>query len=394
MRIAFIGGSLSWRAFGVKVVLERLSAALAERGEDIKVFGMEDEAWSQVDVSNWTGAAARTFATIGPQKFGFAPGLQAAVEAFRPDIIHSHGLWMYNSVVSSGLRQHGIPNVISPHGMLDHWALQQSRKKKLVAGKLFENRHLSNAACLHALNAEEAASLRSYGLTTPVAVLPNGVDLPKPEKVPLAPAWRARLPNDARVLLYLGRLHRKKNLRALVQAFAAAHRDPWNLVIAGPDQDNEVATLQRCAAERGIAERVHFVGAQFDADKSASFAAADGFVLPSLSEGLPMAVLEAWAARVPVLMSEECNLPNGFLQGAAFPTGVTAETIAQVLREFFDLSHERRAEIGGRGLELVRRDYSWAGVASHFVTLYEWCQSLPRSEAPDFLNLGQSEIGT
>lgn len=291
---------------------------------------------------------------------------------------------MYGSLVSWRLRKRGFANVISPHGMLDPWALQQSRKKKLIAGKLFENGNLRDATAIHALNTEEATAIRAYSSETPIVVLPNGVDLPDPAMVSPTPAWRALLPDDARVLLYLGRLNQKKNLTPLVEAFAATQRNPWHLVIAGPDQNGEEAILRKTVAAQGVTERVHFIGAQFGADKLASFAAADGFVLPSMSEGLPMAVLEAWAARVPVLMSEECNLPKGFAEGAALPTGLKKDTIAQSLESFFALTQDERAIIGNRGFRLVSKDYSWAGVASRFETLYEWCNDPSRPRPLDF----------
>jgi len=393
MRIAFIGGWLSWQSFGVKEVVEHLSAALAARGHDVRVFGIADKEWREGGAVNWSGAPAQAFDSIGPKSFGFAPGLQSAIEAFSPDVIHAHGLWIYGSLVSSRLGRRGFPNVISPHGMLDPWALKQSRKKKLIAGKLFEDGHLRDAAAIHALNTEELAAIRAYCPETPVAVLPNGVNLPDPITVLPPPTWRALLPIDARVLLYLGRLHRKKNLLRLIEAFAATRCNPWHLVIAGPDQDGEEAILRKSAAALGILERVHFVGSQFGADKTASFAAADGFVLPSFSEGLPMAVLEAWAAQVPVLMSEQCNLPNSFVEKAALATGVETDAIADTLRNFFEMPHGRRVAIGARGFSLVSRDYSWAGVASHFETLYEWCHHQGSPNAPSFLRFTQARVG-
>lgn len=73
MRIAFLGASLSWRAFGVKVVMESLSAALAARGHDVRVFGIADVAWREGGEKNWLGAPARVFDTTGPKKLGLRP---------------------------------------------------------------------------------------------------------------------------------------------------------------------------------------------------------------------------------------------------------------------------------------------------------------------------------
>lgn len=392
MRIAFIGGPLSRHASGVKEVVEHLSAALARAGHEVCVFGLDDSGWRAGDAAAWSGAKAQVFSTRGPAAFGYAPGIGAAIRAFRPDVVHAHGIWMYGSAVSAGLASQGVVNVISPHGMLDAWALRRSRLKKLLVSVLFERRHLRTAGCLHALNIDEATAIRAFGLKTPIAVIPNGVDLPLTVATPPAPGWRAALPAEAKVLLFLGRLHRKKNLGALIKAFTQARRAPWHLIIVGPDQDGERASLQAQAARLGAAAWVHFSGPVFGQEKAASFAAADAFVLPSLSEGLPMAVLEAWAARLPVAMSKACNLPEGFASGAALDTDTQPDKIAEALRVLFEMPHEKRASMGAVGRALVERDYSWDKVAASFAELYWWCCSPECGNQPGFVELKQ-ELG-
>lgn len=387
MRIAFISGKLSRRACGVKVVVERLSAALIRQGHDVRVFGIEDAAWIAGDSSAWTGGPATVFPTCGPTAFGYAPKLAAAVRSFAPDVVHSHGIWMYGSVVSASLARAGVPNVISPHGMLDPWALAQSHRKKRIAGALFEWKHLAQARCIHTLNADESYAARNFGLRNPLAVLPNGVDLPDPCIHLTVPTWRAVLPEGARVLLYFGRLHRKKNLVSLIKAWTQVGRHPWHLVIAGPDHDDYRAELESVTANLNCTEKVIFIGAQFGAEKDATFAVADGFVLPSLSEGLPMAVLEAWAWRLPVLMSTHCNLPEGFAVGAALDSGTTTNEIDRALTAFMSYSRERHATIGDAGHALVESTYSWDELAKQFSALYESLLSDPTRVAPYFVTV-------
>jgi glycosyltransferase involved in cell wall biosynthesis len=135
--------------------------------------------------------------------------------------------------------------------------------------------------------------------------------------------WRSNLPEEAKVLLYLGRLHLKKGLANLLQAWSEVRRaggeaaQNWYLVIAGWDQDGHQASLEAITLQRNIGDTVHFIGPQFGLDKDAAFRSSDAFVLPSLSEGMPLAVLEAWAHGLPVLMTPHCNLPEGFARGAA-----------------------------------------------------------------------------
>jgi glycosyltransferase involved in cell wall biosynthesis len=388
MKIAFIGGRLSHRASGVKVVVEELSRALQRQGHDVRVFGLADEAWHNADHADWNGAPASLFTTRGPAGFGYAPGLKAALHGFAPDLVHAHGLWMYGSLVSANLARKGVANVVSPHGMLDTWALKRSRIRKLIVTTLFERGHLNRASCIHALNTEEIGAVRNFGLTAPVAVLPNGVDLSAADTTASdTPDWRQRLPKDAQILLYLGRLHAKKNLGPLLAAWPKVPTH-WHLVIAGPDEggyraklDDEISRLSPNAAQR-----VHFLGPLFGASKSAALRNADAFVLPSLSEGLPVAVLEAWSYRLPVAMTANCNLPVGFTEGAAVEIGINAKDIAPVLADFLALPTDQRTAIGNNGYDLVARDYSWDGVAAQFSELYQWCK-INDNATPKFLNL-------
>src|SRR5262249_37195453 len=157
--------------------------------------------------------------------------------------------------------------LVAPHGMMDPWALRQSRLKKRVAGLLYQNAQLRQAACIRALCESELRSIRAYGLKNPVCVIPNGIDLPqKPErKNPLA---QARPPKDQRrkALLYVGRIHPKKGLVNLLKAWKGAIRagftigEQWHLVIAGWDQEGHEAELKSLAANLGIEESVLFVG--------------------------------------------------------------------------------------------------------------------------------------
>ena len=123
---------------------------------------------------------------------------------------------MYSSLASTRwARKHHKPLIVSAHGMLDSWAVKNSGIKKRIAGILYEDAHLRQARCLHALSDGEAMAFRGYGLRNPICVIPSGIDLPR-TRLNDAPSWYDTLPRGAKVLLYLGRIHPKKGLRALV----------------------------------------------------------------------------------------------------------------------------------------------------------------------------------
>jgi poly(glycerol-phosphate) alpha-glucosyltransferase len=294
------------------------------------------------------------------------------------DLVHTHGLWAFPSVAAlRWAAQWRKPLVVSPHGMLDPWAVRHSAWKKRIAGWLFESRHLRGAACLHALNDAEYHAIRAFGLANPVAIIPNGVDLPEPEASPARPVWVAGVGNR-RTLLYLGRLHPKKGLTNLLHAWARVQREAtavarsWCLVIAGWDQGGHETELQRLVETVQLGDTVLFVGPQFDAQKTATLSWADAFILPSLSEGLPMAVLEAWAHRLPVLMTRQCKLPEGFAAGAAMEIAPDADEMARTLAAFLNLPEQVRVAMGERGRQLVKERFAWDDIASQMVDVYRW----------------------
>ena len=366
---------LSRRAGGLFDAVRGLSARLQDsEAARVSAIGLADD-MTATDAEAWEGINVKAFPVRGPTALGYAPRLTGALQSEAADVLHLHGLWMYPSAAAQAWSRHtGRPVVISPHGMLDSWAVRNSRWKKRLVGALYEHRNLRNAACLHALCEAEAEGIRSYGLGNPICVIPNGVDLPAYSD-DAGPPWTGAIPTDANVLLYLGRLHPKKNLQALVDAWHGAASFPgaeyWWLVIAGWDQAGYKQHLRRRVDELAV-PRVWFAGPQFKEAKTATFRHAAAFVLPSLSEGLPMTVLEAWSYGLPVLMTPECNLPRGFEAGAALRIGSDTGSLVEGLRALFAENAAGREEIGRRGRALVESDYSWPRVAEQMIKVYRW----------------------
>ncbi len=313
----------------------------------------------------------------------WAPELRSTLLKQNPSLIHTHGLWTQASItVSRFASSHGIPYLVSPHGMLDEWALTRSPLKKRVAARLFENRHLNNAACLQALCHSEAQSFRNYGIRGPVAVIPNGVDLPEDFA-------DSHFRDSRKTLLFLGRIHPKKGLANAIQAFAKAGiTKDWQFVIAGWDQNQHLHELKQLCSEQKIstreipldqflaeedaAENILFVGPAFNEQKSQLLRRSDAFILPSFSEGMPMSVLEAWSYRLPVIMTRQCNLPEGFDAGAAVETGTDVKEITKALLEFVDRGKDAQAEMGLSGRRLVEEHFTWTKIAADMIEVYKW----------------------
>lgn len=373
MNVALLTAHMSRRAAGVWEFIRQLASALPQTGVNAAVIGLHDRRAPAADLDGLAAIACRV---AGPDAFGFSSGLLPALRAFAPDVVHAQGIWMYPSLAN--LRWHRRtrrPYLVAPHGMLDSWALGRAQIKKRMVSSWFEREHLRSASCLHATNQAEARAIRADGLTNPICIVPYGVRLPA-DRPAMKPAWAQELAPDGKVLLFLGRLHPKKGLTGLLHAWqrvrAEAEREGWHLAIAGWDQGGHADKLSALIADLSLARSVRLVGPQFGLDKEATFRAADAFILPSFSEGLPVAVQEAWSYRLPVLMTPHCNLPEGFAAGAALELQTEVGSIADALQTLFRMPAAEREQIGRRGRQFVEDRFSWDLVAAEMNRVYAW----------------------
>lgn len=373
MKIAVLTSSISRLAGGLFYSVRALSTELSTSGHDVAVFSLEDT-HAEEDKSQWGDLQVCTSPVVGPGAFGYSPGLAADVKAFAPDVIHVHGLWQFISCVArQNLSARGVPYLMSPRGMLDPWAVNNSGLKKKLAAFLYERRNLHAAACMHALNKNEAQSIRQYGLSQPVCVVPNGVNLP-PASDQIEPGRSA----DKRRILFLGRIHPKKGICELLQAWArvraefTALSEEWELVIAGWDDGGHLEELRTTAKELGVGESVSFPGSFYGEEKTALLQTADWFVLPSFSEGMPMAVLEAWSYGIPSITSPACNLPEGFSSGASLSVDPEANSICDSLLRVFGMPVAEQKRMGSAARSLVEERFTWEQIAKEMSEVYQW----------------------
>jgi poly(glycerol-phosphate) alpha-glucosyltransferase len=374
VRAGLLTAHLTRSGGGVFTSVRQFARVLeGEPGVRVEVFG---PARRGKGLEEWRPLTPQTSQPVGPRFFSYAPGLGRQIRRAGLDLVHLHGLWMHPSMASLAFtRRTGRPHIVSPHGMLDPWALGNSGWKKRLAAGFFENANLRSAACLHALNAAEAEAIRDYGFSGPVCVIPNGVDLPPAGEAPPAAPWWTKNAPEKKTLLYLGRLHPKKGLPNLLKAWSLVEeelREEWRLVIAGWDERGHHGALRRMAIALGIEAAVTFPGPVFGEDKRAAFHHCEGFILPSLSEGLPMVLLEAWACGKPVLMTPQCNLPEGFEAGAAVRIEPEEESLREGLTRFLAMEAREREGIGKKGRELAATRFSWKEIGSEMADVYRW----------------------
>jgi poly(glycerol-phosphate) alpha-glucosyltransferase len=384
MRTLCVLESVSRADGGIFEAERALQCALVrEAGVEVSVVGLRDE-YTEQDLARWGALAPRVAEVRGPAGLGWAPGL-AALMREDVDLGYCAALWKYPAwAFLDWQKRTGKPVVVAPHGSLDAWALRNSRWKKRLAGWFFKDEQLRRASCFRALCLAEADAIRACGLRQRIEVVPNGVVVP----AELAGDRRSKIGARAgrRRLLFLGRIHPKKGLLGLVRAWANLKREmgnakwgEWELVIAGWDQGGHEAELKALCGELGLRigegadGDVYFHGPAFGEAKEALLRSAEAFVLPSFSEGLPMSVLEAWSYGLPVVMTPECNLPEGFAGQAALEirNGEMGNAKWDGLRELLDMSEANRREMGMRGRRLVEERFTWPTVAARMREVFE-----------------------
>ena len=281
----------------------------------------------------------------------------------RAEVVHLHGLWQGHTRRGARVaRRAGIPYIIAAHGMAEPWAIRHKAFKKKVYTALVEGKNLRRAACLHALSRPEIGHLQAIAPRTPVALIPNGVDLSPFESLPAREALEAIHPElvGKFVVLFYGRLHAKKGLDLLAKALATVgndHRD-LHLLIAGND-DGALAPFLAEVESSGQSDRVTCVGHVAGEAARRVWGAADAFILPSYSEGFSMAILEALAARRPAIVTTACHFPELAQAEGGIVVEPTEVGVTGGIRDLLERSDSERSGLADRGRRLVESLYTW-----------------------------------
>lgn len=381
MKIVHVIGSIDPAHGGPPGVVMRIAAAQAAGGHEVHIVSYADaEAAPRIgrallDVPGLLKVERHLLPEPGRSERVLAHAARRPLAGIiaGADAVHLHGVWepiLRQAAIIA--RSAGIPYCVRLAGMLDPWSLRQKYWKKRIALALGYRRMLDAAAFIHVLNDDEARLLAPLNLRAPTRTIPNGIFLD--EIGPLPPKGSFSSQHSAlagrRYVLFLSRLHTKKGLDYLVDAYARL-APAWpdvDLVIAGPD-DGAEAALRSAIANHGLGTRVHLVGGLYGRDKIEALSDAACFCLPSRQEGFSVAITEALACGAPVVISRECHFPEVASAGAGTVVDLDADAVAAALSAIL-ADTAMAGAMGAAGRALVEQRFTWPAIADLTIDAY------------------------
>lgn len=340
----------------------RYAQSLALNGADVCLYvfdrsGMEWEA-------NASYGAVKVHGGDGRGLISCASALMKFLKSHDFDVIHIHGTWTpLLALVGFIAFLNKKKFVISPHGCLEPHALKHRALKKKIALALYQGYIISRSSMLFATAKQELLSIRSLGITKPVAVIPNGVDIPDEKE---------RLRGEDRIILFLSRIHPIKGLPDFINAWAMVRKPGWRVVIAGPDENNHLAELKGLISSLELSGDFDFPGLVSGEQKEKLFAMADLFILPTYSENFGIAIAEALARGVPVITTTGAPWEEIPVWRCGWWVQPGADSLANALNVAINTPRDELVLMGMRGIQMVKRKYAWEEIGSEAMRVYHW----------------------
>jgi glycosyltransferase involved in cell wall biosynthesis len=354
--------SLGVSAGGPSRTVPALCAAVAAACPDITVeivtaeqpeYGANVVAEGVPTYTAPAGSSTGALKDLLANRLGIARSQHAAV------LFHDHGQWLaLNRASAATARRFGVPRIVSPRGMLTPWALRHRAWKKTLAWHLYAKHHLLSATALHATSRQEADELRALGARQPIAVIPNGV---------YALGQRHTPARKTRTMVFLSRLHPKKGVRELVDAWRAASPKGWRLALAGPDEAQMLSSLRLSSSDM-----IDYVGEVDGERKWNLLESASVVVLPSYSENFGVVVAESLMAGTPVIATHGTPWEGLVTQQCGWWIPMTPASLIQAIHAATSLDDAALAAMGARGKAWVTENFLWPAIGGKMVVVYRW----------------------
>ena len=267
-----------------------------------------------------------------------------------------------------------VPYVVHPTGQLTPWALKQSERKKQIYSWLIERRNLKRASAIQCSSDGEANDVRDFGVSTPTFTVPVGVDIP--EKIADAKAKlhaKYNISLDTTVVLFLSRLHPKKYPELLIHTakLLSESGKRFHLLLAGSGEQDYVDGLKKLVDTLGVSHHVSFPGFVEGTEKDLLLQGSDIFSLPSFSENFGVAVIEAMASALPVVITPGIQICHDVIRSnSGLVIEGKVELFSEAIVKLIE-SPELRLELGREGKNLALQKYAWRSIAQQLLSVYD-----------------------
>lgn len=352
-----------------------LSEALSRLGVDVTVYTTNANGNSLLDVDMNTpldvdGVSVSYFERDIQNSYFYSRKLAQACYANmnRFDCVYVSSNWGYPFVPAcrSALK-HDVPYIVTPRTSFMRKTWRGKYLKKMTYHWLVERHLVNQASLLHYTTQLEVDESRWLGLKPDYCIVPNPVDMSEFDQMPPRGIFRESfdIPPSAPLVLYLGRIESRKGLDITIKAFSEVRKSVYDaiLVLAGPDEDDYCAELRALSIQLGIAENVRYTGYLDAQTRLQALADGDVFVLTSYSENFGMAVVEAMAAGLAVVVSDQVGIALDIQAAkAGIVTTLDQQEVASALI-YLLTSTEGRQELSKQAMHFAREKYAPEKVA-------------------------------
>jgi glycosyltransferase involved in cell wall biosynthesis len=352
--IHFIAG-IDKKEGGTSEYMRLLGTELKNHIEIIVATGVSD---NPIDIE---GVRVEFFQTSVSRWFSMLKEFKQFLVTEKPDIVHINGIWSpQNWGFQKVAQELGIKVILSPHGMLEPWILAQNPWKKKLGLFLYQKKAIQRALCLHATAQMEADNIRALGFKTPIYIIPNGIDLQDVKEL--------KEYYGTKKMVFLSRIHPKKGIELLLEAWRNCNTDGWTLEIAGNGDENYIEKLIQSAQDF---ENVNFVGAKYGEDKWDFLRSADVMVLPTHSENFGIVIAEALAVGVPVITTQGTPWEDLETYNCGWWINLSVENLQKTIETATHSSAKVLEEMGNQGRKLVTEKYEIKVVTNEIIELYQ-----------------------
>ena len=378
MKILHVQGIFSPEHGGPAQSLAQYCIGQARRGHQVSAWVLEGFPHTSPAIRLPAPVETAVFPVESPSALGRSTTMRRALAAMeKPDVFHLHGAWlraMHYGAQEARRRQ--VPYVVELMGMYEPYGLRTKWLRKRIARWWFQDALLQRADCLHVNSIREGENLRRLGFNAPFAVIPVGVDTKAIADSQARGFGAAPWPqlNDRPFVLYLSRIHPKKGVEVLLEAWrrVVSRRSDLLLVIAGTGTRDYLTYCKTMANQLGINSSVLWMNHVTDDEKWWAYGKAEAYVLPTFSENFGNSVAEALACGTPVLTTVET--PWGILEDSAcgWITRPEPGGLAEGLERVLSCSETERRAMGSVGRKLVEQRFSLDAVLIQLEEVYRW----------------------